>query len=79
MMMKVQVRTMKPISWIGLRPQKSMKMKVTQYPGMRPATERIKLPTQMFHKLWKIFWDPEVAGVPKPMAVKMIDELSPRP
>jgi hypothetical protein len=51
MMMKRMVRMMKPMSWIGFLPQESMKRNETQYPGIRPATERIRLPTQMFFKL----------------------------
>lgn len=36
----------KPMSWMGLRPHESMKRNETQYPGMRPATERMMLPTE---------------------------------
>jgi hypothetical protein len=50
MMTKVQVSTVKPISWMGFLPHESMKRKETQYPGMRPAAERIRFPTQTFLK-----------------------------
>ena len=52
MMTKRMVSMVKPINWIGLRPQESMKRKDTQYPGIKPATERIRLPTQMLYKFW---------------------------
>jgi hypothetical protein len=47
---KRMVRIAKPINWIGLRPHESMKRKDTQYPGIKPATERIRLPTQTLCK-----------------------------
>ena len=52
MITKRTVRTQKPISWIGLRPQESMNRKETQYPGMRPATERIIFPMQTLCRDW---------------------------
>jgi hypothetical protein len=68
MITKRIVSMMKPINWIGFLPQLSMKMNDTQYPGMRPATARIKFPTQMFIKLSYTPRVPFVTGVPKPMA-----------
>ena len=51
MMMKRMVRAVKPMSWMGLRPQESTKRKVAQYPGIKPATDRIRLPTHVLYKL----------------------------
>ena len=79
MMTKRMVSMMKPMSWIGLRPHESMNRKDTQYPGIRPAADKIKLPTQILCRFSYTPRVPLVGGVPKPMAVRMMDELRPRP
>jgi len=45
------VRTENPINWIGFLPHESMKRKETQYPGIKPATERMTFPTAVLSKL----------------------------
>lgn len=44
-------RMMKPVIWSVLRPILSMKAMENQYPGIRPATERIKFPTPSLRRL----------------------------
>lgn len=79
MMMKIMVSMIKPRYWIGLRPQESTNKKVTQYPGIKPAADKMRLPTQMLYKLSYTFKVPLEVGFPKPMTSKMIEELRPKP
>lgn len=74
------VRIMNPINWIGLRPHVSMKRKDTQYPGMRPATERTRFPIPLFRRPSKTERDVLVGSYGlKCMADKIIELFRPRP
>ena len=81
MMMKSAVSMAKPISWIGLRPQESIKRKVAQYPGIKPPTARMMLPTAVLRRIsYQYRPEPLVALEPeKPMSARTFDVLRPRP
>ena len=70
-----------PMNWMGLRPHRSMKTKDAQYPGTSPATDKTRFPRLTLCRFWYIFAAAgrPLLGEPKPIALRMIDELSPRP
>jgi hypothetical protein len=41
MITKIMVNAVNPINWIGFLPQESIKKKDAQYPGIKPAAERL--------------------------------------
>jgi len=51
MMQKNIVRIMKPPICSGLRPTLSIRRIATMWPGMRPATERMRFPTPRLYSL----------------------------
>ena len=75
------VSTLKPMNWMGFRPQRSMKKNAAQYPGTSPATDRIRFPSETLRKVCQTTapgaW--LLLGDPKPIAERIVDELSPSP
>ena len=81
MMRNRTVSTLKPMNWIGFRPHLSMKRNVAQYPGTRPASDRIRLPRLKLRSACQMTAPASafLLGEPNPMAPRMMDELRPRP